>query len=176
MKGNNPTKAGNFKEIDANQTKEWSLRCLSHQQKKLTFELLNLQTKRAHKLIFSGAGTDDITSPDNWVQGLYPLDFNTKFPASFENFDETVAMLTPDGEVSFTHTLRIGWLATLTINQSHSPKLGMWSMFGNCRIEYGNGEPTPAVRSSSGGGVTISAGGHYSGGGAGKVSMNDLSF
>jgi hypothetical protein len=170
MKPNNPTKAGNFKEIDANQTNEWSLRCLAHQEKKLTFELVNLQTKRTHRLIFSGAGTDDIKKDDNWTQGLYPIKFKTKFPAGFENFDGTAAIITPDGAATFTHTLRIGLLATIEINQSHSPGLGMWYMVGTCRIEYGNGKAAPAAGKAFPGGVSVAAGGL---GGAGKVSMSD---
>ena len=139
---NNPTKEGNFKEIDSTQSTEWYLRCLSHQTNVLTFELENVKTKRAHKLIFSGAGKDDISEPSHWTQGTYQARFDTKFPASFDNFDGTLAILTPGGNSSdFYHILRIGLLATININQTHGNGLGSWYMYGSCRIEYGNGEP-----------------------------------
>jgi len=138
---NNPTKEGNFKETDSVQSSEWSLKCLSHQTNVLTFELENLKTRRVHRLIFSGGGTDDISAPSHFTQGTYPTQFKTKFPAGFENFDGALAILTPDGSGTFTHTLRIGFLATITIPQSHGTGYGMWYLYGSCRIEYGSGEP-----------------------------------
>jgi len=138
---NNPTKDGNFKEIDATQSTEWGLRCLSHQTNVLTFELQNVKTKRVHKLIFSGGGTDDISEPSVWTEGLYPLYFTTKFPANFENFDGALSILTPGGNSSdFYHLLRIGLLATINIAQGHGNGFGKWYLYGFCRIEYGSGE------------------------------------
>lgn len=143
---NNPTKDGNFKEADAVQSTEWSLRCLSHQKNVLTFELGNVKTKRVHKLIFSGAGTDDISEPSVWTDGLYSTPFNTKFPANFENFDGALSILTPGGNASdFYHLLRIGLLATINIAQGHGDGFGKWYLYGSCRIEYGSGAPKSAA-------------------------------
>jgi hypothetical protein len=162
----NSTKAGNFKDIDTVQSTEWSLRCLSHQKNVLTFELENIKTKRVHKMIFKGNGTDEVTKDGNWLQGVYDEKFKTNFPATFENFDETLAMLTPRSDgYNNTHLLRIGWLASVVICQPHKEGFGAWYLYGVCRIEYGSGEGKYSrVQPTT------------SGGGAGKVSMSDFSF
>ena len=118
---------------------------------------MNLKTKRAHKLILSAAGTDEISKASNWTQGIYPQEFKTNFPASFENFDDCLALLTPrSGTNCNNHILRIGWLASIEINQPHGEGFGTWYLYGNCRIEYGNGESKSAG--------TISPYGGYKGG------------
>jgi len=165
MTANNPTKEGNFKEVDAVQSTEWSLRCLAHQKNMLTFELMNLKTMRAHKMIFSGTGTDDITKQSYWTDGVLPQKFSTNFPATFENFDETLAMLTPrPGTAKFMHILRIGWLASFEVSQPHGEGYGTWYLYGVCRMEYGSGEGTNTRLYP------------HSAGGAGKVAMHDSMF
>ncbi len=141
MKTDNPTKAGNFKDVDATQSTEWGLRCLSHQTNELTFELTNLKTNRAHKLIFTGSGSETTGKESGWTSGFYQDVFETNFPANFENFNETFAFLTPGcGKTGNTHLFRIGWLAAIEINQPPGEGFRSWHLYGNCRIEYGSGE------------------------------------
>jgi hypothetical protein len=159
---NNPTKEGNFKEADTVQSTEWSLRCLAHQKNILTFEVMNLKTNRAHRMIFKGSGTDDITKQSYWTDGVLAEKFKTNFPVSFENFDETLAMLTPRaGSAKYMHVLRIGWLATFEVCQPHGEGYGTWYLYGICRIEYGSGEAKNSRVYP-----------YSAGGGMGKVSMS----
>src|SRR5215211_4959735 len=127
-------------QTDLVKTTKWSLRCLEHKRTGLSFELKNLQTKRSHKLIFSCVGMNNITQPSYWTQGFYPMEFKTKFPANFENFNNNLAVIKPaEGHPEF-HLLKIGWLAATKILQPYGDSIGSWDLYGNCRIEYGNGE------------------------------------
>lgn len=158
MKVNNPAQAGNFKQVDTIQSTQWSLLCLSHETNTLTFELTNLKTGRAHKMIFTGDGTETSGQESGWTSGFYPHYFETNYPVSFENFDETFAFLTPgSGKTGNTHLFRIGWLAAFEINQPTGAAFRSWHLYGNCRMEYGSGERKAPTGGSKGHAVTVLA-------------------
>lgn len=166
MKADNPSKEGNFKEADTILSTEWALLYLTRRKNMMTFELTNRKSNRTHKLIFSNAGTDDIIKESGSTCGVYPNNFKTNYPASFENFDDTLTVLTPGGKgQKYIHILRIGWLATVVISQPHGEGYGTWYLYGNCRIEYGSGEGKYGRVSPT-----------SAGGGMGKVSMSDSMF
>ena len=127
-------------ETDLVKTTKWSLRCLEHKKTGFSLELKNIQTSRSHKMIFSCHGTNTISQPSYWTLGFYPMEFKTKFPVNFENFNSNLASIKPAEGHSKFHMLKIGWLATTRIHQPYGEGFGSWDLYGNCRIEYGNGE------------------------------------
>lgn len=135
----------NNENLDATLSTNWAIGCLSYQKYILTLELLNRDTDRAHKLIFSGSGTDTVKDPFEWLQGQYYQKFETKFAANFSNFRNPITILTPEyGEATIQHIMRIGLLATFKIFQCPGDLFGEWNLYGTCKLVYGTG-----VRSKS---------------------------
>lgn len=131
--------------LDAKLSTNWAIACLSHQKYVLTLELLNRDTDRAHKLIFTGAGSDTVSKPFNWTEGQYYQKFETKFAANFDNFANPITILIPEyGHESIHHILRFGLLATLKISQCPGTIFGEWNLYGTSKLVYGSG-----VRSKS---------------------------
>src|SRR5262245_1717695 len=75
---------------DSTLSNEWAIGMLSHQKCRLTLELLNRKTMRAHKLIYEATGTDTIQKLGTWGKGHYYQKFETKIQANFENFNGTL--------------------------------------------------------------------------------------
>jgi hypothetical protein len=166
-------------QIDTEKSTDWSLRCLDNKKQELAFELTNVKTGRKHKLIFSGLGTNNVHRISEWTRGTFSIQFKTKFPANFENFDNTLAMLKPgEGANKHIHVFTVGWLATINVIQSHGNEFGMWNLYGNCRVEYGSGARIASAGSASrvGGRITsvvVDVSDPYS---AGRTNLSEFSI
>jgi len=140
----NDTGAENNANLDATLSTNWAVGCLSFQKYVLTLELLNTDTDRAHKLVFTGAGSDTVNKPFEWTEGQYYQKFKTKFAANFDNFTNPITILTPESGESIHHILRFGLLATMKISQCPGNIFGEWNLYGMSKLVYGSG-----VRSKS---------------------------